>query len=164
MKHSIRIGEVAQHVSSSIAARSSFVCYQCRHRTLALAPNALPFVSLSVRGYASATDRPSSITQALKERIWGKSKAKEQEDPYGDQIVRDRDKKRSESVAEPPQVQARAVSSATDDLGDYVPASTWDGLEQIGGLEWAREKRGKREFEGLVSTTRASEQLLIVNL
>ena len=118
--------------------RSGFVCIECQHglssRPFAIIPKSIPVTN---RRQASTAREKTPFTEKVRQRIWGTQDPPGQADPYGDASILDRTKKQA-SKSEPRPVDRVSTkgnkplpSSAA--YADYVPATTWDGLDQIGG-------------------------------
>lgn len=164
MKHSLLVADVMRYASVSLKPRPNYVCLQCRqiafvsaHRTRAPPP-----VSYIQRRFASDYN---SWTERLRRKIWGDNPPGP-EDPYShsqfDPYPRDRDKERKEPPPEEPQETApeqpqksppRSANTAESDMGDYVPATSWDGLDHIGGQDesWKEAWDQTHPFEGFFS-------------
>lgn len=133
-----------RHVFPPTRLASGYVCLQCRHRGFAVARKSriFPSVSVSFRQYASSGGNENSLTERIRRRLW-KTEPPGQKDPYNvdegnalrtedEQAIED-DKSKQDSQAE-----------------HYVEATTWDGLERIGGpTGWWEEAWDKvNQFEG----------------
>ena len=145
--------------------RNGFVCIQCQRRaTLTLAPN--PYCNHpSNLGFqdrnASSSSWSDSIAEKLRGKIW-EGKPPGLVDPYSSRGAENQQKE-SAGVPEadrdgnPRDVipeNAAALSGPSDvrepDKRKYDPATTWEGLEWIGGqsgwweADWDREHQFKR--------------------
>lgn len=146
MKHSLRVTDLTRHASISLEPRSTFVCYQCRRLAFASTRRARvpPPLSSTQRRFASG-----SWTESLRKKIWGTDNPPGQKDPYNSEPINDRDEERDRTVTEP---QEAPPEQASTDTGDYVPALTWDGLDQVGGKDqsWEESWDQSHPFERFV--------------
>lgn len=145
-----------RHVFPLTGLASGYVCLRCRHRGLAIARNARIFPSPSAstsfrRQYAGDT-----LTERIRQKIW-KTEPPGQKDPYNASQLEPPGQKDSYNVNERDASQADEVrrkgkdgDEQDDQGGQYVPATTWDGLERIGGpTGWWEEAWDKAHpFEG----------------
>jgi len=104
-----------------------YLCSACKRQ----APT---FSTSSLR----AADGKVAFTERVRQRIWGTDAPPGLEDPYGDKSVFDRTKQRAkEEEAEDRRTRKEA---ARPDPSTYEPASTWDGLESVGGFgQWWKD-------------------------
>jgi hypothetical protein len=106
------------------------------------------FSTSSIR--AVRTNGKIPFTEKIRQRIWGTDTPPGLEDPYGDKSVFDKTKERAkEEEAEEREVQKKA---AQPDLSTYEPASTWDGLEKVGGFGgwWKENWDPEHQFQGFL--------------
>ncbi|KAI9799645.1 MAG: hypothetical protein M1833_003960 [Piccolia ochrophora] len=101
----------------------------------------------------STTPTPSaeiSFTEKIRRKIWGTDQPPGAADPYGDASRFDQTRKAppvQEEVAEVPRSTHKVAAAASEDPS-YVPAMTWDGMEEIGGsIEY------EYAFEGFAPST-----------
>ena len=152
MKQSLSSGNLAYRIFPSIQSTHGFVCFECRRRAskLAFRASALTSIPLSSRRYASSEPDPDpdSFSERLRRKIW----------------------KQDESLDETNLgVGKNASQSSTPKkahLKDYIPATTWEGLEQVGGPTGWWEEAWDRDhyFEGSVPRDGHLEFWLIINL
>ena len=145
MKHSLRAPDVTRYSSVFLKLRSTYVCAQCRQIAFASARAPTP-LSYIQRRFASDDN---AWTENLRRKLWGTTDPPGQKDPYTYESIDERDKKRGKPVKEPQEVKpdkasSESVATASSDkegaTGDYVPAKTWDGLDQIGGQDESWEQ------------------------
>ena len=130
--------------------RSLFVCLSCRTR-LATAPQRFALSTSASRRAQSGGKVP--FTEKIRRRIWGTESPPGQEDPYGGLSALDQTKRKKteqRSAVETEVAVQRGAAVAQPDTTAYVPATTWDGLEQVGGLRgWEEETLDDEErFKG----------------
>jgi hypothetical protein len=159
MEQSLRLRSAMRYTFPSTRLASCYVCSQCRHRASTIAQRARIFhpVRTSFRQYASSGGRENSFSERFRRRLW-KTEPPGQKDPYS---FEERDALRAAEEAE-----RAARENAVEDVGSptasvpdsgsepYVPATTWDGLEQIGGPTgwWEDAWDQVNRFEGSVVT------------
>lgn len=132
---------------------SGYICLQCRHRVFALPRNAriLHPVSTSSRHYASSGNDESTFSERIRRRLW-KTEPPGPEDPYSHEKW---DAQKAAKAADRRAKENAIVTNPTgqDSAGEhYVEATTWDGLEQIGGATgwWEEAWDRMNQFEGCV--------------
>lgn len=151
MKQTLRVTDVTRCASVTIKPRSTYICLLCRHIAFASAPRArarpTPPVSYIQRRFAS-----DDWTERLRQRIWGTTNPPGQKDPYVHETPREEDEE-LDTTDLPPETPSRKWSKKKSDTKDYVPATSWDGLDQIGGKDqWWEEAWDQRHpYEGSVS-------------
>lgn len=157
MKQSAQLGDAACRISASLRPRLNYVCFHCRQRaftTTAQNQASSPPKSHIPNAYPPPQNAdPNSLSEKLRRKLWGLPHPSSEpspaapEDPYGDRGIRDRDQKQQQ------QPSTDTAMSASDDMGDYAPAATWDGLESIGGPVgwWEEAWDEKNPFRGFVS-------------
>jgi hypothetical protein len=106
---------------------SPYLCSACKHQTTSFSTSSL-----------RAANGTVPFTEKVRKRIWGTDAPPGLEDPYGDKSIFDKTKQRAKvEEAEEREAQKEA---AKPNLSSYEPASTWDGLEQVGGFGgWWKE-------------------------
>jgi len=104
---------------------SPYLCSACKLQ-------ATSFSTTSIR--AARNNGKVPFTEKIRQRIWGTDKPPGLEDPYGDRSVFNKTKKRAR-VEEAEEGEQLEAAKPTPDLSTYEPASTWDGLEEVGGFE-----------------------------
>ncbi|KAK2741593.1 hypothetical protein FQN57_005576 [Myotisia sp. PD_48] len=121
-----------------------YVCTKCRGQSLPVTRQITSSLTLS-RHYSS-NNLPFS--EKVRRKLWGTDNPPGLENPYGDDSVIDKKIRESEGhqaqhLNEPlgPETQELQAEEPqpvnADAMADYVPASTWDGLEHVGSLgEW----------------------------
>ncbi|MCJ1464821.1 hypothetical protein MMC07_003435 [Pseudocyphellaria aurata] len=150
MRYSSRITDVARHATVSLKPRSTYVCHQCRRIALASARRtrtrdlAPPPVTYVQRRFVA-----DDWTNKLRQKIWGTTNPPGQKDPYR----RETDEERDRAVTEPQEAPPEEAKAAT---GEYVPALTWDDLDQIGGQDdsWEKAWTENHPFEGFMAPTK----------
>ncbi len=127
--------------------RPFFVCPSCQTRLSS--PSSRFALSTSAAQRAEG-DGKVPFTEKIRRRIWGTETPPGQEDPYGDLSAFDRTKKKGRSAAEAEDVVEQPAPAVLPYLNSYVPATTWDGLEQVGTLGgWEEEEWDESErFRG----------------
>lgn len=145
-----------RHTSPLTKAYSGWICLRCRKQALAsiLHSPAPASISPSYRRYSSSTnnpkpkDDPNSFTEKLRRMIW-KQDPPGPADPYARQSITHQTK----SLIKKSAVDSN-VSQASSVQSEYIPASSWDGLEQIGGATgwWEEAWDRDHQFEGYILT------------
>lgn len=139
-----------RHIFPPNKLASGYICLQCRHRGFAIARNARisPPVCTSFRRYASSGGNENSITERIRRKIW-KSEPPGQKDPYDPNEV-DALRAHEASRAEEEKVDRDEPTKLISQAGQYVEATTLDGLERIGGpTGWWEEAWDKvNKFDG----------------
>lgn len=148
MKHAERIREAARYASQSLNLRGSYLCFQCRQKAFACSKQTPPWPLLTYfqRRHSSSFSNESAFTRNLRKKLWGKNDPGPQE---------------PESEAELATLgEIDDVSLPLDDTGEYIPATTWDGLEAIGGAEgwWEEAWDQEHRFEGSASPGRVARK------
>ena len=105
------------------------------------------------RRQASNSREKAPFSEKIRQKIWGTKDTPGQADPYGDASVFDQTKKQAEPelVDEIPTTGDKDISKS-DAYADYVPATTWDGLDHIGGATgwWEEAWDEEHQFNGCV--------------
>lgn len=150
MKHSLRVTDVTRYASVTLKPRSTYVCHRCRQIASVSARRARPPPPGSYIQRRFASD---DWTERLRQKLWGTTNPPGQADPYSHESPRDEDEEHDTTVSQPQEAPPKKWSTEKSDTGDYVPATSWDGLDQIGGKdEWWEEAWNQRHpFEGSVS-------------
>ena len=118
---------------------SPYICLACTHQT----------TNFSTSGLRAANGKVP-FTERVRKRIWGTDAPPGLEDPYGDKSIFDKTKQRAkEEEAEEREARKEA---ARPDLSSYEPASTWDGLEKVGGFGhwWKNNWDPDNHFQGFL--------------
>jgi hypothetical protein len=129
----LRAGVVAQRTSP-------YLCSACKHQA--------SFSTTSIQ--AARANGKVPFTEKVRRRIWGTDAPPGLEDPYGDKSVFDKTKEQAkEEEAEEREAQVKATKP---DPSTYEPASTWDGLEQVGGFGnwWKYNWDPDHQFQGFL--------------
>ncbi|MCJ1438599.1 hypothetical protein MMC27_007989 [Xylographa pallens] len=138
MSRSFHSSSLIRQISHGTRTRSGYVCIECQHGLssppFAIIPKSIPVAN---RRQASTAREKTPYTERIRQKIWGTQDPPGQADPYGDASVLDQTKKQT-SKSEPRPVEQ--VSRTGDKplpssaaYANYVPATTWDGLDHIGG-------------------------------
>lgn len=166
MEPSTRLTSAMRQVFPPSRLASGYICSQCRHRGFTIARNAgvfFPPASSSLRRrYASSGGDESSFTERIRKRLW-QTEPPGQKDPYnineGDDALRADEARRVEEEKAAAEKARRAEEEKAirdsgkkldSQSGQYVPATTWDGLERVGGpTGWWEEAWDKvHQFKG----------------
>ncbi|PMD55781.1 uncharacterized protein K444DRAFT_537093 [Hyaloscypha bicolor E] len=133
MRRITRLGRSIDLLRARAAAQtpSPYLCSACQLQ-------ATSFSTTSIR--AARNNGKVPFTEKIRQRIWGTDKPPGLEDPYGDRSVFDRTKKRAKVEEAEEREDQLEEAKPTPDLSTYEPASTWDGLEKVGGFgNWWKE-------------------------
>ena len=124
------------------ASRPESLCLACRLRRVS------PPVHASFSTSAARAES-LSITERIRRKIWGTDQPPGQADPYA---RLDESEKAREAQARLVDEEKRKKAAAADELPDgYEPATTWDGLEEVGTFETVEEEWTRRHpYEGYV--------------
>lgn len=152
MNNLSRIRSSAGRIVYNTQHQPVYVCVQCRHRLLkaSITTSASPKAASQANGNVPYTER-------IRRRIWGTETPPGLKDPYGNRSVLDKgQKKGKEPVASEAISDVNASSTALDAQADYVPATSWDGLEHIGGAKgwWEEAWDQKHQFRGFMSSSK----------
>ena len=128
---------------------SPFVCHFCRTRLSSAPPRATLSTSSALRAERNGSSQSTKLpfTEKIRRRIWGTEAPPGQADPYGDRSSFDRSKAKEQDVVEVEEPVEQDAAVVEPDMSGYVPATTWDGLEQVGGFggwwkaNWDEEHR-----------------------
>lgn len=159
MKPATRLGTSVTSITSvghKSAVARGFICLQCRHRSaLAAQRGALPTsIPISLQRHASSASQFDSLTRKIRRKIWGTDNPPGQEDPYGgpSQFELVESKVKKDPVAAAEKAPGEDVDPSDTAAINYVPATTWDGLDQIGGATgwWEEAWDRKHPFRGYV--------------
>ncbi|RDL42062.1 uncharacterized protein BP5553_02041 [Venustampulla echinocandica] len=108
-----------------------FLCHVCRVQ-------ATSFSTSTVQSYPETGKVP--LSERVRRRIWGTDQPPGQEDPYGGPGILDQVKaqNKAKKLAEQKPPATSAISATVPE--DYEPATTWEGLERVGGYgNWWKE-------------------------
>ena len=138
MSRSSHSSRLIRQISYGTRTRSGYVCIECQNalsaRPFAIIPKSTPVAN---RRQASTAREKTPYTEKIRQKIWGTQDPPGQADPYGDASILDQTKKQT-SDPEPEVVDQVSTTgdkplSSSAAYADYVPATTWDGLDHIGG-------------------------------
>ena len=156
MVPSSRFGIAAVRTSLQPNFRAGFICAQCRRRASTAIPKAAssapkPFPP---RRYASSSFA-DNFTDKLRKKIWGTDTPPGQEDPYGPPSLLDQKRRQAEERESDEESEKAAKVPVTteepEEDPNYVPATTWDGLDTVGGPNWGMDVWDEENpFEGFV--------------
>lgn len=150
MSTPLRTSVALRPISNAARNRSSYICLQCRRRTqLNLLSSTTPSIPLVSRRNASTSRDKTPYTEKLRRKIWGTENPPGQADPYGNASIFDRTKQQAEE--QEPELEAVDTNALATTLDvDYVPATTWDGLDHIGGAAgwWEAAWDEENQFHG----------------
>lgn len=120
---------------------SRSVCRSCRLRTTSQRlPGAAPF--------SSSATRPEAFGENMRNAIWGKEEAHRQRRGVA------QEGSESNEVSD----EASKLAEETAEHKEYREATTWEGLEWVGGSAWADRMRDTGyQFEGSVGVCRLPE-------
>lgn len=127
------------------SSKSFYVCLACRSQLHSTTQRA----SFSSTAYRAKRDPSNNVpfTEKIRRRIWGTDSPPGAADPYGDLSKFDRTKKGEQGVIELEEgVKKRTKKNKPAikrDRSDYVPATSWEGLELVG----VSGGRGKRTLD-----------------
>ncbi|MCJ1239169.1 hypothetical protein MMC14_007162 [Varicellaria rhodocarpa] len=124
----------------------AYICTRCRNYAIKQAQRATIATSAS---RAAEPNRQLPFSEKLRRKIWGTDTPPGQADPYTKQP-----KDVKGALASDERVTLENHTLAADSQLDYVPASTWDGLEQIGGATgwWEDAWDKQHQFTGFMTT------------
>ncbi|KAI9804835.1 MAG: hypothetical protein M1825_001203 [Sarcosagium campestre] len=132
--------------SLPLNSRPAFLCAICRARRVRQQ------ISLGATFSTSSPALKTSFTEKLRRKIWGTDQPPGAADPYGGESALERSRRGSpvSEDADPPlrPPPAQTVSNVDSDLV-YQPATSGDGLEEVGGVI-----EPEVEFEGFAPSNR----------
>ena len=132
-----RVGSNFGRLSIRSSQPSNYVCVSCRRR------GALPYHQIAtISSSVSRKARDTSFTGKVRRQLWGTDNPPGSEDPYTQRPSPDM----IEDAAAP---TGTADAKMIDQVG-YEPATTWDGLESIGGSSgwWEEAWDKEHHFTG----------------
>ena len=167
----VHIRSLQRLAANRLSPLPRFICPQCRIYLKSRPYNdtSRPFTPSTCHRNASTSSQKIPYTEKLRRKIWGTDEPPGQGDPYGPSVLLGKDKQRSdasktEATLDSPREDTRdskAVPSDSDTAEaiytrdnassiDYVPATTWDGLDQIGGSTgwWEEAWDAENPFTG----------------
>lgn len=156
MKPATRLGTSVTSVGHKSTVARGFVCLQCRHRSALAAHRGALSTSIPIplQRHASSTSSSDSVSQKIRRKLWGTDNPPGQEDPYGgpSQIEQKKSKVKKDPVAGAEKAPGAGVVPSDTAASNYVPATTWDGLDQIGGATgwWEEAWDQGHPFRGYV--------------
>jgi hypothetical protein len=120
------------------ATSPSYLCSACKYQAC--------FSTSAIR----AADTKTPFTEKIRQRIWGTDQPPGLEDPYGDRSVFDKTKKQAQQQKFEEHQETR--KTVAPDMSTYEPASTWDGLERVGGFGhwWKENWDADHQFTGFL--------------
>lgn len=139
MRRLVRTEKSLDLLSTSYQPRTRplFVCPSCRTR---LSSPSQRFALSTTAVRRAESDSKVPFTEKIRRRIWGTESPPGQEDPYGDLSALDQTKRKRQNAVEKEEVVKQRSAVVEPDTSGYVPATTWDGLEQVGSLGgWEEE-------------------------
>ncbi|KAI9728113.1 MAG: hypothetical protein M1834_007829 [Cirrosporium novae-zelandiae] len=118
---------------SGVAAGSSPICRACLSTTSHLPSPSKPDVSFSER---------------MRRRLWGKDSPPIEGDPYGGPSQLENTEQSEYQAGRP-----EAITDGTDQEEGYTPATTWEGLEHVGGSGrlWREQFKKEKPFTGFMN-------------
>lgn len=149
-----RIARIDRSISlrkykKSSPLQSPYLCFAC-------AAYATSFSTSSTR-----TARPITYTDRLRNKIWGTDSPPGLDDPYGGASILEKKMQRGKAPVEEEtetEETTEAKTTFTTPASTYVPAETWDGLEEVGGEQiWESE----HPFQSFVPSEVAFEDEVI---
>lgn len=150
MSTSLRTSTAFRPLSYAVRTRSSYICLQCRRRTdLNLLASSIPSIPSIRRRNASTSRDKTPYTEKLRKKIWGTDTPPGQADPYGNTSLLDRSKQQAKAQEQEPGPVDTIDAVPALDI-DYIPATTWDGLDHIGGAAgwWEEAWDEENHFQG----------------
>jgi hypothetical protein len=151
MRRAVRIDRSVDLLRPRAAASkpSPYLCSSCSYRAS---------FSTSV---CRPADKKIALTERLRRKIWGTDQPPGQENPYERITAVDQASRQAPEleVAEHDQQRPTRVSMADLDPS-YVPASTWHGLERVGGFGnwWKENWDPENQFEGFLPRDKATDK------
>jgi hypothetical protein len=128
----------------------------------------LPYLCSSctsqVSSFSTSSLRPADkklpITERLRRRIWGTDQPPGQEDPYTRMPAGDRTSKRVQQVKSEALEGQRTRITMADLDPSYEPATTWEGLERVGGFGhwWKENWDPEHRYEGFLPSDMAKDK------
>ncbi len=122
---------------------SPYLCSACKHQ-------ASSFSTSSIRAVRNNGKVP--FTEKIRQRIWGTDRPPGLKDPYGYKSVFDKTNERAKVEEAEERGEQLEAAKPRPDLSTYEPASTWDGLEKVGGFGgWWKENWDRdHQFRGFL--------------
>ncbi|KAI9700777.1 MAG: hypothetical protein M1836_002146 [Candelina mexicana] len=138
------------------------ICLACRRRTLSISPRATFSTS---RVQRKSEGDQLTYTERLRRKIWGTNEPPGQKDPYQrlgpeQQAAEEQAaEERAERQAERRRGQLASAKNEIPRADKYEPATTWDGLESVGGWEdnWDLE----HTFRGFLADRKMADKYAI---
>jgi hypothetical protein len=152
MRRAIRIDKSADLLRPRGAASrpSPYLCSSCTYK-------ASSFSTSSSR----PADKKLPLTEKLRRRIWGTDQPPGQENPYekikpGERVRR---QDREEEAAQRQNSKGELKTMADVDPA-YVPATSWEGLESVGGFGhwWKQNWDAEHQFNGFLPRSKSTDR------
>ncbi|KAL4930695.1 mitochondrial 54S ribosomal mL50 protein [Aspergillus undulatus] len=135
MRSSLRLLNL--EVTPLQGSRTRYVCSTCRQES-----RPRPFVARQF--LRNASDSSTPITERVRRKLWGTDNPPGLKDPYGGEGVFEKKFKKSQASRQaqegenaPTEIQQEAATEeAVEETtsGDYIAATTWEGLDRVGHL------------------------------
>lgn len=118
-------------------SRTLYVCSSCRQEA-----RPRPVLARQFLRNASSSSGTTPLTEKVRRKLWGTENPPGLKDPYGGPGALERKLKGDQNVQEEGAgagevvelAEAEAAETAGRDDADYVPATSWEGIERIGHL------------------------------
>ncbi|EFW16951.1 hypothetical protein D8B26_003757 [Coccidioides posadasii str. Silveira] len=118
-----------------------YVCSTCRRQFIPRCTSQ-PIIHHQTRRHNSSDSNNVPFSEKVRRRIWGTENPPGLKDPYGgESFLEKRAREQREAKAPQPELEPEYVPEAetasvaevsATEAGEYVPATTWDGLEHVG--------------------------------
>ncbi|KZF22877.1 hypothetical protein L228DRAFT_247284 [Xylona heveae TC161] len=130
------------------------LCFSCRTRNQT-ARTASPFTTSTSHPARRSETGEVPLTERLRRKIWGTETPPGQDDPYS---------RLSENQQLAAQRRPRE-SSANQNTTGYEPATTWDGLESVGGFGhwWKENWDPAHKFQGFMPSERLDSRAALAS-
>ncbi|MCJ1310779.1 hypothetical protein MMC25_004446 [Agyrium rufum] len=150
-----------------------FICRRCLHRASASSTRSKQFSTSVIRpDYEPKSKGSLPLTERLRRRVWGTDKPPGQADPYScnqrnEEVdpeiaaLKKLEQTRAADLATLRQTESSEYAPKQENAVDkeYVPATTWDGLQSIGGQAWKDEQFDRQNtFRGFLSMDKVHDQ------
>ena len=152
--------QLSSRALSAERSRTPFVCSRCRNSVLFAADSSSPSLIQSIQRRAESTGDKLPFGEKLRRKIWGTDKPPGQRNPYEQLTPEERAKQLEEREIEEREASASREKQLFDRASDqeyadapapitdgYVPAATWDGLDQVGGAHGWWEEAWDQEHQ-----------------
>jgi hypothetical protein len=145
MRRITRPGRAIDLLQARATARtpSPYLCSTCKHQAAA-------FSNSSIR--PARNNRKLPWTEKVRQRIWGTDKPPGLKDPYGGKSILEDMKEQAKAEEAEQREDQLQTAKPRPDLSIYEPASTWDGLEKVGGFgNWWKDNWDQdHQFRGFL--------------